>query len=70
MVTNLQIEFSFNLGLDKDDCLNKSFYTLEYRDNRVVQCYGFRNCRMTDEVKEFVKEFEIAMNNREIQMVS
>lgn len=58
------------LFVRKDDCLNKSFYTLEYRDNRVVQCNGFRNCRMTDEVKEFVKEFEIAMNNREIQNVS
>lgn len=37
---------------------DKPFYTLEYKDGKVVQCRGLRNCDMTPEVKAFVKLFE------------
>lgn len=38
----------------------KPFYTLEWK-GRVVQCRGFKNCEMTPEVKNFVKDFERKM---------
>ncbi len=31
------------------------FYTLEWKDSRIVQCRGLRNCDMTDEVKAFTR---------------
>ena len=37
------------------------FYTLEYRDGRVIQCYGMRNCKTTAEVQGFVDAFEKKM---------
>ena len=58
------------LFVRRKDNPDKQFYTLEWKDGVVKQCYGFKDCDMTDEVKEFVKEFEIEMNNREIQKVS
>lgn len=45
---------------------DEPFYTLEWRDHKIVQCRGFRNCSMTPEVKAFttlfaerMKEFEL-----------
>ncbi len=35
-----------------------SFYTLEFRNGKIVQCRGFRNCDMTEEVKEFVENWK------------
>ena len=37
------------------------FYTLEYKNGKVVQCRGMRNCDMTAEVKTFVKAWEEKM---------
>lgn len=39
----------------------KPFYTMEWRDNRVIQCRGSHNKDMTPEVKMFVKAFEKRM---------
>lgn len=36
---------------------DKPFYTMEIRDNYIVQTRGLRNAAMTDEVKSFVEEF-------------
>lgn len=33
------------------------FYTLEVKNERVVQCRGLKNCNMTPEVREFVNAF-------------
>lgn len=41
---------------EKDD-LDKPFFTLEIRDNKVRQCHGFANCDMTKEVEEFLQKF-------------
>ncbi len=38
----------------------KPYYTLEWH-GRVIQCRGFRNCNMTQEVKAFVEIFEEKM---------
>lgn len=35
--------------------IKKPFYTLEVRDNIVIQCRGKNNCNMTKEVEEFVE---------------
>ena len=33
------------------------FYTMEIRNNQVIQCSGFKNLDMSDEVKRFVEEY-------------
>ena len=40
---------------------DKPFYTMEWKDNRIAQCRGFKNCDMTPEVKAFTKLFEEKM---------
>ena len=37
------------------------FYTMEWRDNRVIQCRGSHNKDMTPDVKTFVTAFEKRM---------
>ncbi|MNV44189.1 hypothetical protein D3C71_1359400 [compost metagenome] len=41
----------------KADQLDKPFYTMEVRGNRVVQCRGWDNDEMTPEVRQFVEKF-------------
>ena len=43
------------------------YYTLEWRNHRVVQCRGFDNDGMTPEVKEFVTVFAEQMKAYELQ---
>lgn len=38
------------------------YFTMEYKDNKVVQCRGLNNCSMPTAVKEFVTVFERRMN--------
>lgn len=40
---------------------DKPYYTLEFKNNRIVQCRGSHNCGMTPEVEAFVKAFEKKM---------
>lgn len=40
---------------------DKPYFTMEYKDGKVIQCRGMRNCAMTDDVKKLVKEFEEKM---------
>lgn len=37
------------------------YYTMEWKDNRIVQCRGSHNCGMTPEVEAFTKVFENKM---------
>lgn len=41
------------------------YFTLEYRDGRVIQCRGRNNCGMPQDVKAFVKAFERKMQDEE-----
>lgn len=41
----------------KETAPEKPFYTLEWRDHRIIQCRGKRNCDMTPEVKAFTQLF-------------
>lgn len=41
------------------------FYTMEWKNGKVVQCRGKRNAPMTEEVKAFVSAFEKMMNEKE-----
>ena len=43
---------------------NTPFYTMEWKNNKVVQCRGKRNCDMTDDVKAFVRAFEKLMRKK------
>lgn len=42
---------------------DKSYYTLEFKDGKMAQCRGLKNCDMTPEVKKFVEDFEQHFNN-------
>lgn len=45
------------------------YFTLEYRNGKVIQCRGKNNCSMTKEVQAFVKAFETKMNSKkEVQV--
>lgn len=48
----------------KENEPNKPYYTLEWRDNKVIQCRGMNNCSVTDKVKAFVQAFEEKMNEQ------
>ena len=41
------------------------YFTLEYRNNHVVQCRGKFNCAMPKEVESFVKLFERKMQEED-----
>lgn len=47
----------------KLDDMRTPFYTMEWRNGRVIQCRGMRNCDMTDEVREAVRAFEKKMQS-------
>lgn len=49
---------------------NKPYYTLEWRDNKVIQCRGMNNCSVTDRVKAFIQAFEKRMNEQVKDKVS
>lgn len=40
----------------------RPFFTMEWRDNRVIQCRGSHNCDMPKDVKAFVSAFERKMH--------
>ena len=40
---------------------DKPYFTMEWRDNDIVQCRGSRNCGMTPEVEAFTKAFKKKM---------
>lgn len=46
------------LFIRKADDQNKPYYTLEYKNNQVIQCRGLKNKSMTGEIKEFVDEWQ------------
>ena len=48
----------------KENEPNKPYYTLEWKDNKVIQCRGMNNCNMTNAVKAFIKVFEKKMNEK------
>lgn len=37
--------------------ITKPFYTMEVKENRIVQCRGFGNKEVTDEVRKFISDF-------------
>ena len=46
----------------KTDHPDEPYFTMEWRDEKVIQCRGMRNCDMTPEVKAFVTAFEKKMH--------
>lgn len=49
----------------KEESPDKPYFTMEWRDNQIIQCRGMRNCGMPPEVKAFVKIFEKKMLEHE-----
>lgn len=52
------------LFIRKADALDKPFFTLEYQGNRVMQCRGYKNCDMTEEVKKFVENWKKGIHKK------
>ena len=50
------------LFVRKTDHPDEPYFTMEWRDQKVIQCRGMRNCDMTPEVKAFVTAFEKKMH--------
>ncbi len=48
----------------KAETPGKPYFTLEYRDNRVIQCRGLHNCDMPPDVKAFVKKMQDSIQGR------
>lgn len=46
----------------KAEAPDTPYFTLEYRNGKVIQCRGLRNCGMPPEVQAFVNVFEKKMN--------
>ena len=46
---------------------DKPFYTLEWKDHKIVQCRGAHNCDMTPEVKAFTALFAEQMKTYELK---
>lgn len=46
---------------------DEPFYTLEWKDHRIVQCRGSHNCGMTPEVKAFTMLFAELMKSYELK---
>lgn len=47
----------------KADHPEKSYFTMEWKNNKVVQCRGKSNCGMPPDVKAFVQVFEKKMQD-------
>ena len=45
-----------------DKFTNNTYFTMEWRDNKIIQCRGMKNCGMPADVQAFVKVFEKKMN--------
>lgn len=46
------------LFIRKNSEIDKSFYTMEVKEGRIIQCQGFAHKAQTEEVKEFVRLYE------------
>ncbi|MNF15044.1 hypothetical protein D3C80_2174800 [compost metagenome] len=44
--------------LRKASSPNEPFYTMEIKNNKIVQCYGMRNCLPTADVQAFIEAFK------------
>lgn len=53
------------LFVRKESEPNVPYFTLEYRDGKVIQCRGKHNCSMTKDVEIFVKAFEKKMQSED-----
>ena len=42
---------------------DKSYFTMEWKDNKIIQCRGYKNCGMPPEVRAFVRIFEKKMQD-------
>lgn len=54
----------------KEEEPDKPYFTLEYKNEKIVQCRGFKNCDMTPEVKAFTSIFEEKMHEYSMQIAS
>lgn len=56
------------LFIRRQDNPDNPYFTLEWRDCKVIQCRGKNNCSMTKDVKAFVSAFEKKMKEYELSL--
>ena len=52
------------LFLRKAEEINKAFYTIELKNDKLIQCRGYSNKEMTDDIKNVVKSFITFINKK------
>lgn len=52
------------LFLRKAEEINKAFYTIELKNDKLIQCRGYSNKEMTDDIKNVVKNFITFINKK------
>ena len=60
-VSKILEEESIILFIRRTEDPEKSFYTLEVKEDQIKQCHGYRNKDMTKEVERFVEEYKKAV---------
>ena len=60
-VSKILEEESIILFIRRTEDPDKSFYTLEVKEDQIKQCHGYRNKDMTKEVERFVEEYKKAV---------
>ena len=45
------------LFIRRNTDLNKPFYTMEVKNGKILQCYGYKNDKMTEEVQAFTEKY-------------
>lgn len=58
------------LFVRKESAPEIPYFTMEYRDGKVIQCRGRNNCGMSKDVRAFVKAFEEKMKAEETESKS
>ena len=57
------------LFIRKTESPEEPYYTMEWRDEKVIQCRGMRNKDMTPDVEAFVTAFERKMNEADDRLM-
>lgn len=65
-IENMAKEISDILFIRNKDDLKKSYYTIEMKNGKIIQCRGFDNCSANDEVKAFIEMWTANMESKSV----
>jgi len=65
-IENMAKDISDILFIRNKDNLKKSYYTVEMKNGKIIQCRGSRNCSANDEVKDFIKRWTANIESKSV----